>query len=207
MLLGGADRQVAQRSIWRELETFRERMTMPVPALPPDNTQRYYYDYSVYAEQHTLIVRCGPSVGLSEAKTQIDLFLQAIGGGLVTITTVGLRHSEAGSNITNPVDADGIAATYGSGVGSAINAPLQVTFTGRSGDGHKARVGMFGWESQTDSSWRYTTAENADVLAAIVALQNAQGEAVFVSISGGQVLWHPYMNVGYNDHWVKHERS
>ena len=180
---------------------------MPIAALPPSNTQRYYYDYSVYAEQHTLIVRCTADVGLSDAKVGIDAFLTALGPGLIEITTVGLRHSEAGSNITNPVDADGLAATYGSGSGSAINAPLQVTFTGRSGDGHKARVGMFGWESQTDTSWRYTTAENTDVLNAVAELTDQGSAGIFCSISGQRVLWHPYMNVGYNDHWVKVERG
>jgi len=150
-----------------------------------------------------MVVRHGPDVGLSEATDAIDQFLTAIGGGLVTITTVGLRHSDAGSSITNPVSTGLIAATYGSGVAAAINTPLQVTFTGRSGDGHKARVGMFGWEAQTDNSWRYTTTENSDVLAAVTALQAAQAAQVFVSITGHDVLWHPYMNVGYNDHWVK----
>jgi len=180
---------------------------MPVPPIDPTNTQRYYYDYTVEGYQHTHIVRCTADVGLSDAKVQIDAFLTALGGGLVEITTVGLRHSEIGSNITNPVDADGLAATYGSGVGAAINAPLQVTFTGRSGDGHKARVGMFGWEAQTDITWRYTTTENSDVLAAVAALTSAGAAGVYCSITGQRVTWHPYMNIAYNDHWIKVSRG
>jgi hypothetical protein len=180
---------------------------MAVPALPPDNTQRYFYDYSVYAEQHTLIVRCHESVGLDDLKVQLDLFLTALGAGLITITTVGLRHAEAGSNVTNPVDAEGLAATYGSGSGSVINAPLQVTFTGRDGDGHKTRVGMFGWEAQTDTSWRYTTSENAVVLDTVAQLTSSGAAGVFFTINAKRPIWHPYMNVGYNDHWVKNERG
>jgi len=180
---------------------------MAVPAIDPANTQRYYYDYSVYAEQHTMIVRCHESVGLSDAKIAIDDFLTSLGDDIVEITTVGLRHSEIGSNVTNPVDADGLAATYGSGAGSAINAPLQITFTGRDGSGHKCRVGLFGWASQTDSSWRTTTAESATVLAAVASLTSGGALGVFYTINAQRPIWHPYMNLGYNDHWVKVERG
>jgi len=180
---------------------------MPLPAIDPSNTVRYFYDYSVGTIEHTLLCRVTDDVGLSEATDQIDQFLTAIGGGLVTITSVGLRKAEKGSNITNPVDLGLIQATYGSGVQAAINNPLQVTFTGRSGDGHKARVSMFGWEAQTDNSWRYTTSENSDVLAAVTALQGAQAAGCFVSITGHDVLWHPYMNIAYNDHWIKAARG
>jgi len=180
---------------------------MALPPIDPTNTQRYFYDYTVSAIEHTMVVRCTDDVGLSDAVVQIDAFLTALGDGLATITTVGLRHAEKGSNITNPVDADGLQTTYGTGVPSAINAPLQVTFTGRSGDGRKARVGMFGWNGQTDTSWRKTTSEDSDVLAAVVALTSAGAAGVFCSISGERVLWHPYMNLGYNDHWIKQARS
>jgi len=180
---------------------------MAVPPINPNNTQRYYYDYSVYAEQHTMIVRVDESVGLDDFKIELDLFLQAMSPGLTTITTVGLRHSEAGSNVTNPVDADGIAATYGSGSGNVINAPLQVTFTGRDGTGHKVRVGLFGWDGQTDASWRYTTAENAVVLDAVAQLTSSGAAGVFWTINDQRPLWHPYMNISYNDHWVKVERG
>jgi hypothetical protein len=180
---------------------------MALAPLDPSNTQRYFYDYSVGTIQHTMVVRCTDTVGLSDAVVQIDAFLSALSAGTVLITTVGLRHAEKGSNITNPVDSDGLAATYGTGVEAVINNPLQVTFTGRSGDGRKARVGMFGWEAQTDDSWRYTTAENSTVLAAVVALGNAGAAGVFCSISGQRVLWHPYMNIGYNDHWIDQARN
>jgi len=180
---------------------------MAVPAIDPANTQRYFYDYSIGGDQHTLLVRCTADVGLSDAIVQIDAFLDALDAGMNEIVTVGLRHAEIGSNITNPVDTDGLLPTYGSGVMPVINRPLQVTFTGRSGDGHKAHVGMFGWDAQTDDSWRYTTAENATVTAAVAALTAAGGAGVFCSITGQRVLWHAYMNIGYNDHWIKEARG
>lgn len=180
---------------------------MPITPLDPTNTERWFYDYTVLGDQHSLMMRTPNELDAGTAGEQIDAFLTAIEGGLIEITTVGLRVARAGSNITNPTGTPGIQATYGTGAGSAINAPLQVTFTGRSDDGHKARVGIFGWDGQSDSSWRMTVVENADVAAGVTFLQAITASGFFTSISGEPVRWHPYANIGYNDHWVKVARG
>lgn len=180
---------------------------MPVTALNPSNTERWFYDYTVGGNQHSLMMRVSDPKSASEAGEMLDLFLTAIAGGLATITTVGLRVALAGSNITNNEGTVGLSATYGTGTQAGIDAPLQVTFTGRSNDGHKARVGMFGWSGQSDESWRMTVLEDADVSAGVTFLQAITSSGFFVSISGEPVVWHPYANIGYNDHWVKEARG
>jgi hypothetical protein len=180
---------------------------MPVVALPPSNTERWFYDYSVYGEQHSLMMRVSNPISPGEAAEAINLFLIQIEDELVEITTVGLRVAAEGSNITNPASTTGLAATYGIGAGSDINAPLQVTFVGRSADGHKARVGIFGWAGQTDSSWRMTSAESVGVAAEVSNLNSLSASGLFTSISGQGALWKPYANIGYNDHWVKEARG
>ena len=180
---------------------------MPVTPLNPFNTERWFYDYTVLGDQHSLMMRTPNELDAGSAGEQIDAFLTAIEGGLIEITTIGLRVARAGSNITNAEGTVGLAANYGTGAGSAINAPLQVTFVGRSNDGHKARVGIFGWDGQTDSSWRMTVVENSDVLAGVTFLQAITASGFFTSISGEPVVWHPYANIGYNDHWVKVARG
>ena len=180
---------------------------MPLAALPPSNTDRYYYDYEIGGDNHTMIVRTADGVSLSDVALAIDDFLTAFGAGSNAFVTVGLRYSVAGSNITNPVDMDPIQANYGSGVMPLINRPLQVTFTGRSGDGRKGRVGMFGWDAATDDSWRYSTSENSTVLACVASLTEAGAGGIFVTISGQRPLWHPYMNIAFNDHWIKEARG
>jgi hypothetical protein len=153
------------------------------------------------------MMRTPNELDAASAGEQIDAFLSAIDGGLNVITTVGLRVARAGSNITNSEGTVGLAATYGSGAQAGIDAPLQVTFVGRSNDGHKARVGIFGWSGQSDASWRMTVTEDADVAAGVTFLQAITGSGFFTSISGEPVVWHPYANIGYNDHWVKAARS
>lgn len=180
---------------------------MPVTPLPPSNTERWFLDYTVIDTHHVLIMRTADAVSDGAAAEALDTFLSAIAPGCSAITIDGLRHAAATSDLTFPASTTGLSATYGSGVGQLIDIPLQATFTGRSTDGRKARVGMFGWDAQTDSSWRYTTAENANVAATIAALNSLSASGFFVSISGGGVIYHPYMNIGYNDHWVDKRRA
>lgn len=180
---------------------------MPVPALDPSNTERWFYDYTVLGNQHSLMMRTPDVLDAASAGEQIDAFLSAIEGGLIEITTVGMRVARGGSNITNPEGTVGLSANYGTGAGNVINAPLQVTFVGRSSDGHKARVGIFGWNGLVDDSFRMTVVENADVLAGVTFLQAITSSGFFTSISGEPVVWHPYANIGFNDHWVKEARG
>lgn len=180
---------------------------MSIPALPPTSTERWFYDYVANDVQHTLIMRTSDEREASAATEALDAFLTSIAGNLSEITTVGLRVARIGSNITLPQDTTGLASTYGSTPGSAINVPLQVTFTGRSTDGHKARVGIFGWLSQTDASWRISRAEDADVASGLDSLAGLSTGGFFTSISGHAVLWNQYANIGYNDHWIKNRRK
>lgn len=180
---------------------------MPLSPLPPTNTERWFYDYSAYGKEHSLMMRTPNELTAGEAGEQIDGFLTAIEGGLSEITTIGLRVARAGSNITNTEGTPGLQATYGAGAGNSIDTPLQVTFTGRSTDGRKARVGIFGWLGQSDNSWRMSVLEDSDVSAGVTFLQAITSSGFFTSISGEPVVWHAYANIGYNDHWVKEARG
>jgi hypothetical protein len=52
-----------------------------------------------------------------------------------------------------------------------------------------------------------TVSENANVSAGVTFLQAITGSGFFTSISGEPVNFHPYANIGYNDHWVKEKRG
>lgn len=175
--------------------------------LPASNTERWFLDYTVLGEEHTLMMRTADAVTDAEAAEALDTFLTAFSTGTSEITINGLRHAAATSNFSFPAATTGLDPTYGEGVGSLIDVPLQATFTGRSADGRDGRTGFFGWSGQTDSSWRYTVAEDTTVANTVAALTSLTNSGFFVSISGGAIIWHNYMNVGYNDHWVKEQRG
>lgn len=180
---------------------------MALSALDPSNTDRYWLDYSANDEQHSMLQRTAEGKSASEAAEAFDIFLLSIDGNLTTITIIGMRFAPAGSNITNPVDTTGLAGTYGSGVGSVINVPLQITFPGRSSDGRKNFISVFGWTSANDDSWRILTSEDEDVAGGVAALNTLSSGGSFVTISGNRAFYKPYANVGYNDYWVGQARG
>ena len=180
---------------------------MALEPLPPSNTDRYWLDYSANDEQHSMLMRTSEGKTAVEAADAFDIFLLSIDGNLTTITVIGMRFAPAGSDITNPVDTGALAGTYGSGVGSVINVPLQVTFPGRSTDGRKNFVSVFGWTSANDSSWRILSGEDEDVAGGVAALNSLSSSGLFVTISGQRAFYKPYANIGYNDYWVGQARG
>jgi len=180
---------------------------MALPPLPPSNTERWFLDYSANDEQHTMLMRTPDEKTAGEIAEAYDLFLNGIAGNLSTITIIGLRHSAAGSDITNPESTTGLSTTYGSGVGSVINVPLQITFPGRGRDGRKLFVSVFGWTSANDDSWRILSSEDADVASGVAILNSLSASGFFTTISGSRAFYKPYANVGYNDYWVGQARG
>ena len=179
---------------------------MPITPLPADGTDRFYLDYTVQGEAHTMIARADGGYLASDAADGFAQLLTALTPLIVVTTIVGMRHSVAGSDVTVPVGTGDLEATYGTESAVVVNKPLQATFTGRSLDGHKTRFGFYGLAQQTDQSWRYTVAENTHVADALDVLGAFSAAGLFISISGGRVSWNKYMNVGYNDHFVQKER-
>lgn len=179
---------------------------MALSPLPASNTERWFLDYDVMDTHHVLIMRSADVITADEAAEAFDALLDALAPDLMPVIPTGLRHASAGSDVTFPEALAGLSASYGVNTEVPINIPLQATFTGRSGDGRKARVGFFGWQAANDASWRYKTSESSTVAAVIPVLNGLSGSGRFVSISGEGVTYHPYMNVGFNDHWVHKRR-
>ena len=180
---------------------------MSVAALDPSNTERWFYDYSVGGYQHTLLMRTAAASNAIDASEAINTFLVNLNTYLAVITSVGLRVALVGSNVTNPQPLTSIEGTYGTGAQGAIYSPVQTTWTGRDNTGHKGRVGMFGAANLNDSSYRITSAESGDIADAVEALGTLSASGFFVSIAGHRLFFHPYANVGINDHFVKQRRG
>jgi len=172
---------------------------MALSPLPANNTDRFKLTYFDGYHNHSLVCRTA-DVGFGTVNTALDGFLTAIEGLLGLITIIGLELAEAGSDVFNPSVWSG-AATYGAGTLSAINRPFSLSFTGRASSGRKARVFIFGVDSPTDDTWRFTTSESGFVNDAVAALTAVGG--TFLAIDALTPTWHPYANFGANDHWVK----
>lgn len=177
---------------------------MALPALPEDNTKRYFLDYSHAGVNHTLVVRTNNSVSDAAVISQIDAFLTDMAPMLQTIDVVGLRVAVQGSNVTNPISWTG-SPTFGAAAALAVSRPNFLSFTGRGTDGRKVRITVFGRNQSPTDNYRVTNAENAAVGDALAQLAFVTG--IFTTISGSQPVWNQYANAGSNAYWQREVRT
>lgn len=171
--------------------------------LPPSSTKRYFLDYTVGTVQHTVMVRVANNITDAEVIEDLDDFLNAVVSFLYEIVIVGLRVALDGSNVTNPVTWTG-DATYGNGEADAAGPLRFFSFHGRSDDGRRTNLTMFGSKIADDTNFRITPAES-ETVGTVVALLNGAGNN-WITISDAPPVWKSYMNVGYNAYWQRHIR-
>lgn len=182
---------------------------MPVVALPPSNTPRYWVDYRANGADHALQLRYA---GGTSSPPPDSLFITLVAGWLSQLANlmpsdfevIGARFAPAGTDVTLPCDAP-------TGVSTGAGSPAQaeraafLTFVGRTALGRKVRVAVIGASASPASeggafaNYRVTTAENVDVADAYAVLQSI----ATVGIDGSGVTWYPYVNCGYNAYWQK----
>lgn len=157
-------------------------------------------DYSVGGFDHTLQARFSPDSSALEAASFVSAFLSAVESQLFTITVLGARVRDAGGSVSYPVDWDG-DDVYGSGDDGAYTSALYMDFVGRSLDGRRCRVAVFGSKAGVDladKNFRFSSVVSW-VAGGIAALEALPGTPC--SISGESVRWQQYANTGMNAYW------
>jgi len=174
---------------------------LKVVALNPNNTRRYFVDYTVNDVQHTLMVRTGSTVSAAALSGDVDSVLTAFASDLYEWTIRGLRVANAGSDVTNPATWSG-SSSYGSGTtNDTIGRALAASYTGRDSVGHKVRSFFYGTKNLSEGDYRITRPESsvvADVLDALLALTDT-----FLTIGGNKPTWNQYANQVIPYHWVR----
>lgn len=167
--------------------------------LPSNTTGVVFVDYTVGGEEHTIQCRYSASGSAAGAMTVIADFLAALTSVLETITITGARHRPAGSTITLPMVWTG-AATYGSGVATRAQSAWYYDFIGRSPDGRRVRMSVFGANAMTDiAEGDYRIPIVGAFIGAKAVLDAAPDDAV--TISGDTPVWYTYANTGVNAYW------
>lgn len=172
--------------------------------LPASNTERWFLHYSVEGIEHTMMLRSSEGTSEANASAAFHGLLSALSDLLASVTIVGMEKSEAGSDVRNPAVWGGDAG-YGTGTQPDAFHPVELTFPGRTTGGHKARVSVFGYKEPIDDSFRLTTLESTPITNAVIALDSFSGR--WLGIDGLAPIWHPYANIGFNDHWIREGRS
>lgn len=188
---------------------------MPRDFAPPD-TARYRLRYRVLGKGHNLTVRLGATLTISDAEavaTKLHAFLAALAPHLYSSWSVmNAQWCERNSEVFLPCEAPA-AVTGGvseSGVTGAAGA-ISMNFIGRGALGSKGGFYLYGTNydvSITDvqaADFRITATEAATVASAITALSELSPS--FVAIDGSVMNWYPYVNLKYNDRWVRKLRQ
>jgi hypothetical protein len=178
---------------------------MAVPALPPENTERWWAVYTVNNHQHHLMIRTNDGqTGSFMSSVYVALFsrLDAV---LYALHIENLERAVKNSNVRNIVPFAG-DADYGLGSGDALDAVARtISFVGRGVAGHKSRFFVYGYRNDANGDFRTNTAESAQIADVITLINGATG--TFLAIDGTQPVWHAYANIGYSDHWIKTLRT
>jgi hypothetical protein len=172
--------------------------------LPPETTQRFFLDYATANRQHTLMVRTTTPQAATTFSTVMDAFLDAIAPTIYAIVIVGARVAQVGSNITSPI-AWGGSAGYGATAEPLDLAPRQLCFLGRSTDGRRMRMYLFGYEGATHGDYRISRSENTDVDAAYNVME--ANPSFWASISGNVTTKYEYVDINFNSYWERDLRG
>jgi len=133
----------------------------------------------------------------------VDDLFTALSGKLFATIIDEVQFAVDGSNVFNTVVSGIEGNTYGSGAGIETNVPMFINFIGRSSDGRRVRVSVFGANSP-GVDFRFVAGEDADVTAAIAAL-NAPANH-WVTIGDLEPFWKSYANAGWNAYWQRATR-
>jgi hypothetical protein len=172
----------------------------------PSNTKRYFLDYEGLMGHRTMQFRTNDATSDATAVTEISEFITAIRGIIYSsVSFTGLRVALKGSNVSNPVA--GWTPILGSAVGTQGGAdfPRYFSYVGRSTDGARVRLSVYGSNVIIDPDYRYSTAENATMAAGLAVLN--QAPQTFLTISAAAPIWKNYANGGYNAYHQRKRRA
>jgi len=175
---------------------------MPVTALAPENTARWRLVYQVGGIEHGVVMRVDAT---NPTQTTVEAgfsqLLSDLSAQMWEITFVRLEYAAAGSTIFNPQTSALSGVLAGAGAGGPEQNVRSISFVGRTGGGHKARVFLYGYGAATADNMRVTTVERAEVAAAIARINGYLH--LFVAIDAIKPTYNGYVNINYNKHWTK----
>jgi len=173
--------------------------------LPESNTARWFLDYTDGVNAHSMMFRTVSPASMATLKSQVDNFLTELDTVLYLITIIGMRVALVGSNVTNATPWTG-AATYGTGAMPVANAPRELRFIGRSADGRRNSISVYGFDGATPDTYQITSASNPVIEAAILTLSNAAALGIGATISGQAPIWKAYASFNFNSYWEAEAR-
>ena len=167
--------------------------------LSPDNTVRWFLKYNVNNHIHTVTVRSDATVDPGTFAEEMGTFIEAIEPALYSTQFVALERSGVGSSVRVPVGWSG-PMEWGTDSGNEKDAPQFISFTGKSVDGRRFRLEMFGRIGEANANFRVLEIDSTVVANALLALETT--EPMFLTISNAGPIFNRYMNQSISQHWI-----
>ena len=172
--------------------------------LPPENTARYWVDYSVGGINHSFQVRFDGTTSPSALGSTLNAFLNTLAPLLNQIIIEGVRFAPEGTNISNPVVTGIEGNTYGVGTPAANETADFLNFVGRTAGGRRVTLAIYGI-LEVDDFYRLNASESTIVASAVAILNGEEG--LFLGIDGLNPVWKPYVNNAASGYWQRNLRS
>lgn len=181
----------------------------------PNFTARYRLKYSVAGKSHKALIRLPdtPDYSVIQA-TGISVFnsLFTALNSLIwsDFSVIGAEGCMKDSSIFVPVSAPTYTGSVATTGRPSSAAALSVSFMGRTTGGLRWTMFLYGLnlnpQSVTPSQdFRVAASESTAIAAGIAALTARVADVC--GNDGNQVVFYPYVNVKYNDYWVKRVRG
>lgn len=179
----------------------------------PNFTARARLKYSSLGKNHSMMWRVSSAetdpTGIS---AKIGLFLDDLAPILFNdFTVIGLDFALADSDVFLPAPTPAFGGgDVSAGGGVPTDAAVSLSFVGRSTLGGKARMFLYGTNTGAIvrtadvNDWKLLSSEDASISAAIVRLNETSPS--IVANDDSVVAWYEYVNVKYNDRWVRRMR-
>jgi hypothetical protein len=177
---------------------------MPLPPLPENNTDRAWLKYTSAGVEHELCFRLPSATPQSTFITVATAIANAMKNMLTTADAfTGLRHADAGSNLSFPLAWTAIAGTNSTSWELEDKAHFWA-LSGRSLDGYRCKVTFF--SVYVDDTKQYRTPAPGTGGAGQFYSAITGASPSLVSVSGAAMIWNAYINQGYNSYWQRELR-
>ena len=190
-----------------------ERAVTAMADFAPNFTARFRVRYSSLGKSHSMMWRVASSTTDPTAiSAKVGLVLDDLAPLLFNdFTIIAADFALADTDVFLPAPSPAFGGGDVSAAGGVPNdAAVSVSFVGRTTLGNKARMFLYGTNSgavmrtTTAQDFKLTSAESAAVSAAIVRI-NETGPAI-VGNDDAVASWYEYVNVKYNDRWLRRFR-
>lgn len=151
-----------------------------------------------------MTVRHDGTVSPGDAAEQISAFLEAMDSQVYATQFIRFESAAEGSNVRVPQSWGGLTE-WGSNAGDDTNTPQFWSFTGKSTDGRRFRLELFGRQAVTSDNYRVYAVDSTAIQDAIAALETT--EPVFLTISGASPIFNQYANESMSQHWIGEMRK